>query len=66
MAVCDIFEVFGWNVLIMDEKYGVGAGNILNALCEMPRRIGIGAAPCFCILGFLMRWQYTKDWPVSL
>ena len=23
-------------------------------------------APCFCILGFLMRWQYTKDWPVSL
>ena len=43
--------------MLLDEKHGVGTGNVLNALCEMNKFVCVAVAvdPCFEWFGCLMR-----------
>lgn len=66
LAVSDIIEACRWNFLFVDQNHGVGAGNVLNALCETTSLFAYMWIHIFEFSGCLMRWQYSKLLPVSL
>ena len=45
--ICDIFEACSGDVMFVDEKHGVVAGNVSNAFCEATKFVCIAVDPYF-------------------